>query len=255
MNVIDQTQFAVARSRDMIDLKCMWCGEVFQKTKAYLISKRSQGSTFGNYCSTKCEHERRKKPLNPCKGCGGKAKAKFCSRECSYRFRGDASRRPVRFCKGCTNPCRRGGANYCSNKCQGIFERMQYISRWLQGLETGLTPAGYLSETVRNYLLVEAGNKCVKCGWDKINPCTGKVPLQVDHEDGDFRNCARENLNVLCPCCHALTPTYMGLNKGRGRDIGGVRRRIHRANVAQLVERSLGEGEAIGSIPIVSSKM
>jgi 5-methylcytosine-specific restriction endonuclease McrA len=33
-----------------------------------------------------------------------------------------------------------------------------------------------------------------------------------------------KNLNLLCPNCHSLTPTYGSLNKGNGR----LKRRINR---------------------------
>jgi hypothetical protein len=35
--------------------------------------------------------------------------------------------------------------------------------------------------------------------------------------DGDWRNNAPENLALLCPNCHALTPSFKALNKGKGR--------------------------------------
>ena len=49
------------------------------------------------------------------------------------------------------------------------------------------------------------------------NHVTGRVPVQIDHKDGDWMNHKKDNLEVLCPNCHSLTPTYMGLNKGHGR--------------------------------------
>lgn len=55
------------------------------------------------------------------------------------------------------------------------------------------------------------------CGWGKINKFTNKVPLEVDHIDGDFRNNKIENLRLLCPNCHSLTSTFKNLNKGKGR--------------------------------------
>lgn len=84
---------------------------------------------------------------------------------------------------------------------------------------------------VRKYLMVKYGNKCsiVDCGWSKINQTTGKIPLQVDHIDGDYKNNIEENLRLLCPnchCpnCHSLTPTFGFLNKGCGRSMGRVKK-------------------------------
>ena len=50
-----------------------------------------------------------------------------------------------------------------------------------------------------------------------MNPYTGKIPLEVDHIDGDYTNNNENNLTLLCPNCHSLTPTYKGANSGRGR--------------------------------------
>jgi hypothetical protein len=43
----------------------------------------------------------------------------------------------------------------------------------------------------------------------------GPIPLELDHVDGDRRNNDPSNLRLLCPNCHALTPTYRGRNIGR----------------------------------------
>jgi 5-methylcytosine-specific restriction endonuclease McrA len=69
----------------------------------------------------------------------------------------------------------------------------------------------------KDYLILIYGNKCMECGWDKINPKTGKVPIQLEHIDGNSENNKLENLKLLCPNCHSLTPTYGALNKGKGR--------------------------------------
>lgn len=43
--------------------------------------------------------------------------------------------------------------------------------------------------------------------------------MQIDHIDGDYKNCRPENLRILCPNCHSLTPTFGALNKGKGRKL------------------------------------
>lgn len=122
------------------------------------------------------------------------------------------------ICKSCSsqfsyNPHQKTGT-YCSNKCQMIHQRKTYIDGWLKGENSGGT--GFeLSKHVRHYLLETNNGKCSECGWSKVNPTTGKVPLQIDHIDGDPHNHSRENLRVLCPNCHSLTPTYGVHGKGR----------------------------------------
>lgn len=84
--------------------------------------------------------------------------------------------------------------------------------------ETYNGPNNATSGYIRNFLLEEAGHKCVKCGWGEINTKTGVSPLQLDHIDGDSTNNTRKNLQILCPNCHSLTHTY-------GRNGGGRKKR------------------------------
>ena len=58
----------------------------------------------------------------------------------------------------------------------------------------------------------------MKCNWCEINKVTGKVPIQLEHIDGNSNNNNLDNLELLCPNCHSLTETYGYLNKGNGRD-------------------------------------
>lgn len=39
------------------------------------------------------------------------------------------------------------------------------------------------------------------------------IPLELDHIDGNHQNNALQNLRLLCPNCHALTPTFRDKNK------------------------------------------
>lgn len=88
------------------------------------------------------------------------------------------------------------------------------VDEWKNGDFNGTTEGGYLSHTIRQWLIEEADSRCPECGWGVPNPATGKVTLTVDHVDGDWLNNKRENLKVLCYNCHTLTPTFGALNKG-----------------------------------------
>jgi len=53
-----------------------------------------------------------------------------------------------------------------------------------------------------------------KCSSCHLTDWLGKpIPLELDHIDGNHLNNRLENLRILCPNCHALTPTYRGKNK------------------------------------------
>ena len=71
---------------------------------------------------------------------------------------------------------------------------------------------GFISDFFEKYQ-----NRCSLCGWGEINPTTKKTPLEIEHIDGNYKNNKEDNLLLLCPNCHSLTPTYKALNKGNGR--------------------------------------
>ena len=67
--------------------------------------------------------------------------------------------------------------------------------------------------------------QCEECGWAERSE-DGRLPLELDHINGNRFDNRIENLRVLCPNCHSLRPTHAGLNKGTYND----------GAVSQLVE-------------------
>jgi hypothetical protein len=53
---------------------------------------------------------------------------------------------------------------------------------------------------------------CEECGWNEISK-DGRLPLELDHINGDSRDNRLENLRILCPNCHSLKPTHRGRNR------------------------------------------
>lgn len=146
----------------------------------------------------------------------------FCSRSCStifnnlsrgHKANGAHTHNLRRECKNCQKTIM--SMKYCSHKCQREYAAKLTIEMWQA--DKLIVDSEYVPNAVRRFLLDEAGHKCSVCGWDKINPTTNKCPLTIDHIDGNVKNHKRNNLRVLCPCCHSLTPTYCALNKGSGR--------------------------------------
>ena len=74
-----------------------------------------------------------------------------------------------------------------------------------------------ISAYLRRYIHEKFADKCSRCGWHEIHPVTNRVPLEVEHIDGNSDNNKEENLTLLCPNCHSLTLFYRGLNRGKGR--------------------------------------
>lgn len=99
-------------------------------------------------------------------------------------------------------------------------------SGWRRGSTTPVFPATPLAELLvkgRRYSsnvlkrrLIREGVKEPQCeGCLLYEWCGEPVPLELDHIYGDRADNRPENLRLLCPNCHALTPTYRGRNIGR----------------------------------------
>lgn len=171
------------------------------------------------YCSVKCQRARGRKTVT-CECCGIVTRNnRFCSRSCSAKVTNAQSPRRARIVRQCVQ-CHRDTYNfkYCGrDDCVNPYSYEQYIKAWLTGNETGSLNNGEPTSFVRRWVRNRDENKCIQCGWCEIHPVTGRVPLAMDHIDGNASNNRPENLRMLCPNCHSLTPTFGNLNRGRGR--------------------------------------
>lgn len=160
------------------------------------------------------------KEIRQCLCCGEKIhvtvlqEKKFCNRSCSAKFNNKTRKlKRKKTIKECLT-CKKSIGNssiFCGNKCHSVFNKKTNFEKIKNGDVT------LYEKWYKLFLIEEHGDKCMSCGWDKIHPITGKVPIQLEHIDGNSENNELSNLKLLCPNCHSLTPTYGALNKGNGR--------------------------------------
>lgn len=146
---------------------------------------------------------------------------KFCDSSCaaSYNNKGviKRSKKELRYCLCCGKELNTHQSKYCSNECQSRYEQQEWVERWKSEKISGTTGEQYYSHRIRRYLFEKYNNSCQCCGWNIVNPHTGLVPLQVHHIDGDCKNNKEENLQLLCPNCHALTENFGSRNENATR--------------------------------------
>lgn len=124
-------------------------------------------------------------------------------------------------CKICGKEFEKGYAGFCSRKCYMDNRYLNYITMWKNGeVDGGAGNWGDISDYIRRYLFEKNDSKCSICGWGEVNKFTGKVPLEIDHIDGNPLNHSESNLRLICPNCHALTENYRGRNAKHGETKG-----------------------------------
>lgn len=156
-------------------------------------------------------------------------------------------------CLECEKPLSLTAKYYCNSICQSVHLTKERIASWYAGTWDGNTPRGALSTTIKAHVLALANGECPSCGWDKKNPATGRVPLEVNHVDGDWQNNRPGNLEVLCPNCHSLTPNYKALNKGNGRTWRKQYDQFKALTPEEIEVRRISQREAAGHSPELTS--
>lgn len=140
----------------------------------------------------------------------------YCTKRCARKDSLRCRKCIPRYCQVCNKKLISSQKRCCSFKCYGDLAVSNNIERWKKNEHLFSNP-NVCPSHIRKYLFKKYNNKCFRCGWSKVNPHTNKIPLQVEHLDGDSSNNREDNLELICPCCHSLTATYGALNKGRSK--------------------------------------
>ena len=88
----------------------------------------------------------------------------------------------------------KSGLNFCSRECKDKAQRIGGIKA-IHPAHYGTTKADYRSIVERDGGI----EKCERCDYDEFPEI-----LEIHHKDRDRTNNERENLEVLCPNCHAI---------------------------------------------------
>lgn len=190
---------------------------------------RSEAGRLGAIATAKVKRVQKEERLrkekeeyeqNPkfCLECGEKIPfekrfGKFCSKSCStsYTNKQREKKKSKNVCLNCGKITE--NKKFCSNECQLEYEYKEYIKDWKDGKVSGMSGEYGTSHRIKRYFLEKYNNSCQCCGWNKENPFTHKVPLELHHIDGNYKNNSEDNLQLLCPNCHSLTETYKAANK------------------------------------------
>ena len=135
-----------------------------------------------------------------------------CSRQCNGILRRDRTTFKCATCGKTFELSRhkasvaKSGVHFCSRPCKDVGQRLEGVK--------AVHPAHYGSGRARREIYVRRrGRKCENCqGTEWLGH---PMPLELHHVDGDTKNDSDNNLKLLCPNCHALTPNFRGRRKGK----------------------------------------
>lgn len=119
----------------------------------------------------------------------------------------------IKICKHCGMEHKE---KYLAVKC---FQRVKFINKirmWCLGEDIADGKIIKKPVVIKRIVTIMNGYRCERCG---ISDSYNNKPLilHLEHIDGDATNNKKDNVCLLCPNCHALTPTFGSKNRGKGK--------------------------------------
>lgn len=134
---------------------------------------------------------------------------KFCSHSCAASSNNPGRRKVEKFCANCGASIR-SDRKYCNRRCQSEYQKKRKYENWVNAGESPNVA------TMKRIIIEKRGHVCEQCGTESWNGLA--VPLDMHHIDADATNNDINNLQLLCPNCHAQTESYCSRNYGNGRN-------------------------------------
>lgn len=159
-----------------------------------------------------------------------KKRNKFCGSSCSATY--NNSKRPSRIkpeqihnCLQCDkivirrpNEIKKGHKLFCGINCCKIYKNST-----IKNNTNDLFLKGEIKNraTLRKLITARDGYCCSSC--HNTTWLSKQIPLWLDHIDGNASNNLPSNLRMVCLNCDALSSTFGGKNKGKGRRSLGLK--------------------------------
>ena len=128
------------------------------------------------------------------------------------------------FCESCGKTIKHPN-RFCDARCKSTLDAKSFGERWVtegyRALPEHTQKSGIFNGKARRFIFIDKGSKCERCEWTYSFGDNSFPPLEVHHKDGNYKNNNYDNLELLCPNCHAIDTRLNPVKIGNGRWLNG----------------------------------